>query len=199
MATTITINRTVGDTLTPLVLFLEDSNGDPVSLAGKTVTLDMTNSDGTPVITDGACTAEPTQAFTVDADEDRILCVGHGLADGKQVQVTTDGSLPAGLVSATRYYVGDKTPNDFQLEARPGAPPSGFRVDRQEGEVVDITTNGSGAHSFFAIGMMSYDFTAQQVATPGTYTAAIRVESGSEVDTYPGGDVTLQIVLRARP
>jgi hypothetical protein len=201
MATTLTINRTVGDTLTPLVVFLTDSNSDPVSLAGKTVKFYLENSVGTLVVNGNSShvTAEPTQTFTVDITNDRILCVGHGYKAGQQVQVTTAGSLPGGLASATRYYVGDVTPNDFTLQSRPGAAPSDFRLDAQDGDVVDITTTGSGTHSIFAVGQAQYDFQAADVATAGTFTACFKVDSGGETDTYPGGDVTLQIVLRTRP
>lgn len=202
----IPITRTVGDTLTPLSLMLTDSRGDPISLAGKTVTFDMVDEDETPVITGGVCTAEPTQEFTIQqidpdtplADGHRVACVGHGYQDGWQIEVTSSGTLPAGLAAATRYFIINSTPNDFQLERRPGASAGGQRFYRTSGSLLDITTTGTGTHSMHAIGHALYDFQDAEVADPGVFTAAVKVDEGGEVDSYPGGNAELQITFKER-
>lgn len=195
-----------GDRLNPLVLRLVDDapsdfgrNPDPVDLTGKTVTLDMDDSAGTAVISAGACTAHPTQAFTVDTVDDRILCVGHGYRNGWQIQVSTSGGLPGGLTSGTRYYVEDATPNDFRIVERPGAPPSDFSLQRQSGEVVDITSAGTGTQSMWAIGMLSYTFAANDVDATGSFYLWVKVTSGGVFQSFPNDDGGQELVIYDRP
>ena len=201
MAETISVTRTVGDTLTPLSVLLIDSADDPIPLNGATVKFWMKNAGGSYVVEANTAniTCEPTQSFTVNATTDRVKCVAHGYAEGQQVELTTDGLLPGGLATLTRYYISDPSPNDFLLDSRPGSEPSDFRLDRPSGTLVDITDAGSGNHAVHAIGHAQYDFQASEVSVAGTYSACFRVESGGEVDTYPGGDVEFDIVLLTKP
>lgn len=204
MTQIITLTRKVGDTLTPLSLMITDSNDDPISLAGKTVTFDMEDDAGTAVITDGVCVAEPTQTFTVAAatpdvtiDVDhRVLAIKHGYQDGYQLVLTSTGALPAGLQTSRRYFVKNATPNDFQLEYRPGG--GGGRFYPSAGSLVEITDTGTGIHSMYAIGHLTFDFPDDKVNETGTFPAAVKLDDSGEVDTYPGGDVELQIIFQER-
>lgn len=59
----------------------------------------------------------------------------HGLAEGTAVTLSTTGSLPAGLATATTYYVRNPTTNTFQLAATLG------------GAVINTSSAGSGTHT----------------------------------------------------
>ena len=74
--------------------------------------------------------------FTADAGTDTFTSAGHGLSDNDIVVLTTTGTLPTGLATLTRYYVISSTTNTFQLSATHG------------GSAVDISSTGSGTHSF---------------------------------------------------
>lgn len=78
---------------------------------------------GTSVTADG-----PTNVFTA---------AGHGLNNNDVIMFSNSGgALPTGLSATTRYYVRDKTTNDFKVALTAG------------GAVVDITDGGSGTHKF---------------------------------------------------
>lgn len=66
-----------------------------------------------------AIRAAPTGFSFVDGDvtvgSDSILEAGHGLVTGDKVQLTTSGTLPAGLALATDYYVIRVDANNFKL------------------------------------------------------------------------------------
>ncbi len=71
------------------------------------------------------------------ATSDIITASSHGLSDGNIIFVTTTGTLPAGLSVNTPYYVRDSTTNTFKVSTSAG------------GSAVDITSTGSGVHSFY--------------------------------------------------
>mgnify|MGYP002725572291 CR=1 FL=1 len=74
--------------------------------------------------------------FTVDTGADTIEDVAHGLSNDDIVFLETTGTLPAGLSTNTKYYVVNKTTDDFQLSTTMG------------GSAVDITDSGTGTHSY---------------------------------------------------
>lgn len=76
-------------------------------------------------------------AFTADDATDIFTASTHGLNDGDIVFVRSAGTLPSGLTADTAYYVRDKTTNTFKLSATAG------------GSAIDISTAGSGVHSFY--------------------------------------------------
>lgn len=80
---------------------------------------------------------EDDRAFTVDDSTDTCTSAGHPFANGDIVKPTTDGTLPAPLVSGDDYEmrVAEGEPNDFQLAARVG------------GAVVDFSSTGTGNHT----------------------------------------------------
>lgn len=77
-----------------------------------------------------------TAAFTVTTGTDTIDAVAHGLADGARVRFTTTDTLPAGLKLLVSYFVRNKTDDDFQVSLTAA------------GSIIDITSAGSGTHTF---------------------------------------------------
>lgn len=83
--------------------------------------------------------------FTANAGTDTITSTSHGLNNNDQVNFTSDGSLPGGLTtfeynypwSGEVYYVVNKATNTFQVSLTPG------------GTAVDITSAGSGTHTWY--------------------------------------------------
>lgn len=83
-----------------------------------------------PALTDNTFT------FTTDsAADDKLDATSHPLIDGDRVQLTTTGTLPAGLAADTQYFVVNATANDFELSTTEG------------GSAVDITDDGTGTHT----------------------------------------------------
>ena len=76
--------------------------------------------------------------FTATAATDLLTETAHGLLPDDIIQVSTTGTLPAGLAAATNYYViaSGLTANDWKVSATQG------------GSAVDITTTGTGTHSW---------------------------------------------------
>lgn len=77
--------------------------------------------------------------FTADSGTDVFTATGHGMNDGDVVIVQSTGALPTGLSTLTRYFVVNKTPTTFQLSTTSGGSP------------LNITTNGTGTHSFIVL------------------------------------------------
>ena len=73
--------------------------------------------------------------FTAATATDLLTAADNQLIDGRRVQVSTTGTLPTGLSSATDYYVVNRDGDDFQLAATEG------------GDAIDITSTGSGTHT----------------------------------------------------
>ena len=80
-----------------------------------------------------------TATFTA-ATTDIITSSTHGLSNGDRVELTTTGTLPAGLELDTIYYVMVIDANTFKLSAE--------KVLDGNGTAVDITDTGSGTHTF---------------------------------------------------
>jgi len=84
----------------------------------------------------GSFTGQSSYTFVSDYTWDGYLSTGHALTDGMAVQLTTTGTLPAGLSLATTYFVVDSTVGaQFFLSETHGGP------------VIDITDDGSGTHT----------------------------------------------------
>lgn len=76
----------------------------------------------------------------VTVGTDTINETAHGLLTGEVVQLTTTGTLPAGLSLATDYYVIRVDADNFKLAAS--------AKDAEEGTAVDITAAaGGGTHT----------------------------------------------------
>jgi len=76
----------------------------------------------------------------VTVGTDTINETAHGLLDGDVIQLTSTGTLPAGLALATDYYVIRVDADNFKLAAS--------AKDSEEGVAVDITAAaGGGTHT----------------------------------------------------
>ena len=75
--------------------------------------------------------------FTTSSSSGLLLTDdGHGLSNTNIVQVTTNGTLPAGLSLSTNYYVVSSTTNTFKLSLTSG------------GSAIAYTDDGSGTHKW---------------------------------------------------
>jgi len=115
-------------------------------------------------------------AFTA-AVTDIITSNSHGLVDGDLVQLTTTTTLPAGLSTATNYYVIEATTNTFKLSAILGGVTA-----------VNITDTGSGTHSFNlkgkTISIQDYKVVVLAFNTAASAAFVIKVQ-GSSAQTAP--------------
>lgn len=76
----------------------------------------------------------------VTVGTDTINETAHGMQTGDVVQLTSTGTLPAGLALATNYYVIRVDADNFKLAASP--------ADAENGVAVDITAAaGGGTHT----------------------------------------------------
>lgn len=158
----------VGETGSPLVVLFLDGT-DPVNISDYTPKVYGETAAGGAWIAEGVTgvTANPTKTFTASASENRLTCNGHQLRDGQQV-VFAGATLPGGLTAATRYFVRNATPNDFQVSLRPNST------------VVDISSAGSGSMTFYVVGTVKYEFQTGDVDTAGEFRLEIRLYDSSE-------------------
>lgn len=76
----------------------------------------------------------------VTVGTDNIAETGHGFETGQRVQLTTTGTLPAGLATATDYYIIRVDADNYKLAAS--------LADAEAGTAVDITAAaGGGTHT----------------------------------------------------
>lgn len=98
----------------------------------------------------------PQATTTVVAATDVLTSsAAHGFTVGDKLQFTTATTLPAGLSLLTNYYVIEvPSTTTFKVSATPG------------GTTVDITTTGTGAHTYHLKGRMIYvgDYTHINIA-----------------------------------
>jgi hypothetical protein len=73
--------------------------------------------------------------FTASASDDTLTAAAHGYSTATVLQVSSTGTLPAGLSAATNLYVVNPTLNTFQLSLSEG------------GAAINITDAGSGTHT----------------------------------------------------
>lgn len=74
--------------------------------------------------------------FTADAGTDLLTAAGHPFEELDELEVETDGTLPAPLVASTAYYGKTVTEAEsLKLSATPG------------GAAINITTTGTGVHT----------------------------------------------------
>lgn len=183
-----TVTRTQSDTLLPLNSIISIGD-DPLNLADfDEVVFRMTTQSApfTVICNNLATIIQPTSVFTANATTDRLTKVRHGIKAGDQVILASAGTLPLPLVASVPYFARDVSPNEFGLAATP------------EGAAIDLTTAGTGQHTYFVVGSVQFDFAAEHVASPGFYTAYFVIVDGGERQTVPynGATLTVQIVGR---
>ena len=167
--------RMIGSTLLPLNSIIYRGS-DPLDLSSYTVKFQMEGeTNGTVKVAESTTgvTAHPTQTFTANATTNLLTCNQHGVKAGDQIVVSTTTTLPGGLAASTRYFAVDIGPNDFALATRPNGP------------VIDITSTGSGTHSFYVVGSVQKVFLAADMDTAGRYSAWWTVVSGSDFAAAP--------------
>lgn len=131
-------------------------------------------------------------AFTADAGTDVITTTGYDIATFSRVQLTTTGTLPAGLSLATDYWTVRQSATTSKLATS--------YDNAESGVFVDITDTGTGTHTI-TVGLPRYTDgagvmpfitcnTACGAATPNlsiTYTDADGNTGNTTPATLPAG------------
>lgn len=172
--------RMLGDTYKPLNSIIKYGD-DPLDIGSLTVKFRMEQDDGASVIAEATTgvTKQPTVTFTVDTTRDVIKATAHGikkmLADGlpAQVVLASTTTIPAGLTVAIRLFPVNVTENEFQLALTANGP------------AIDITSTGTGTHTYYIVGSVQKTFLAADVDTAGRYRAWWSVYSGSDGSSAP--------------
>lgn len=79
-------------------------------------------------------------AASVNTTADTMTATAHGMATGLKGQFTTTTTLPAGLSLLTDYYIIKVDANTFRVASS--------LVNAQAGTYIDLTTQGTGTHTF---------------------------------------------------
>jgi hypothetical protein len=179
-----THTRTLTDTRTPLGAKLTQG-GKPIDLTGLTVYATMESDDGTveqsPTVT--GVTIQPTTTFTADVSGNRLVANDHRVEVGDQIIVATETTLPGGLAAATRYFARDVEDNSFAV------------ATTRDGLPVTITSAGTGAHTYYVVGSVEYDFAESNVDVAGDYWFWFVVSEGGETDTFPHDGRKFKVVI----
>lgn len=131
--------------------------------------------DGAAPAIDASSLAAATAACTANDGTDVITSVGHGLANGQAVRLTTTGALPGGLALNTTYWIRDATTDTFKLAATSG------------GAALDITSAGTGTHTWTrTASLITVDSLGVAATSPATVTVKLdQVDTaGLTADTY---------------
>ncbi len=166
------ITRVYGNN-SPINILVAPVGIGPIDLSAYTPKITIEDSSGTAVVTAATTglTVQPTQNFTADATTDRLTCYQHGIREGDQLLLTTNAAdLPAGLLTATRYFAVNIDEVSWQVSLR------------AQGAAVDITDAGTGTHSFAIVGSLQY--LPQSTYAVGLYSAWIELV-GSTTDILP--------------
>lgn len=170
------------DTLTPWSIYISEFNGTVPDLDDYDSVEFHAWSDAACPATDlvawtsSNVTSQPTKAFASDTTVGikSLYCVNHGLRTGMQVKLTTSGTLPTGLATASRYYVVRVNGHNFWLcKQRTGTP-------------IEITDTGSGTHNFEILGHVQYQPQAADVDTAGAFRCEVRIVGSAVNETFPG-------------
>lgn len=183
-----TWKRTKGATYLPENVLIT-SYGNPLDLSALTAKVYIVNSDDSSDIVANnvttGLTVHPTQTFTANATTDLLTCNAHGLDTQHPVVVATSGTLPGGLSASTWYYPVQITPNRFGLSETPN------------GSVIDITSAGTGNHTFYVVGSLQVDLQSTWVDAVGKFNVYLNLYSGSEFATVPIDDMGILLVVSA--
>lgn len=139
------VSRVTGDN-SPINFRVSFKDSGPVDLSSHTPQITIEKDDGTAIVTAATTglTVQPSQTFTADASTDLLTCYEHGAKDADQVLLTTTGTLPAPLATATRYFIVQRSDIAFGLASTPG------------GAQINLTDAGSGTHGFKIVGSGQY-------------------------------------------
>ena len=73
----------------------------------------------------------------VDTANDLVNITAHGLAENDEIEIESDGSVPAPLAESTKYFNRSTDPDEIKFGITSG------------GTVIDLTTQGTGALNVF--------------------------------------------------
>jgi hypothetical protein len=178
MAADFTIKR--NDLLRNVIIIASDAVG-PVDLDGVTATFRMVNVlTGAVKVNDAPATAAASIPFT--ASGATISAPAHNLNNNENVTVKTTGALPGNLSTSQKYFVVGATQNALGLALIPGGP------------AIVTSGAGSGTHSLLS-GRVTYEWTAGDTNTPGTYSAEFTTLRGGLPFSFPNADPFLIEVI----
>ncbi len=126
-------------------------------------------------------TRDSGQTFTTDfATDDKLDITSHGFSNDDRIMVTSSSQdLPAGLDSATVYYVINATTNDFELSLT------------SSGSAVELTDNGTGTHT-------AKQVTEITLANDGEYESGKNILTGSvDISGQSSGTSIKYIIVTA--
>lgn len=103
-----------------------------------------------------------TQGVTTEVDQvnDSVTIPSHSLVTGLKGQLTTTGTLPAGLAAATDYFIIKIDANTVKFASS--------LDNAKAGTAIDITSDGSGVHTF----------------TSSTLSATLKLQSSVDGKTW---------------
>lgn len=109
-------------------------NGTPFLVAGaKTISIQAVIDVNTP-------SAGLSAAAAVNTTDNTITKAAHGFTTGLKGQFTTSGGLPDGLSTSTDYFIIVVDADTYKVASS--------LVNAQAGTAIDITTQGTGNHTF---------------------------------------------------
>lgn len=133
------------------------------------------------IVANDAIAPQSAVVTITDATPGVVTLAAHGFLAGVEIELTSTGTLPAGLSTATPYYVVDPTTNTFELAATPG------------GSAITTTSAGSGVHTattvpapttqIFKAKVMSFTTNFGTVDNVTAAKMTIEISSGSIAET----------------
>ena len=129
-----------------------------------------------------------TTAFGTDANA--LNATAHGFSNGDRVQLTSTGTLPAGLATATDYWVINKTAGAIELSAtRTGSTP------------VTLTSDGTGTHTATRM-IADYDAVSECANWTDTHKAVgvayLYIRLKNNIDLFPNVLPQISAVVKGR-
>ena len=122
-----------------------------------------------------------SQAAEVDPATDTFrTAAAHGLTNGLYLQLITNGTLPNGLDSATRYYVVNASGSTFRLSRTPS------------GQAIDVTDPGTGVHTFVEQGVTRPDHQARNIVVDRCYFTAAPFDNVRRAIGMHGSNITVR-------
>jgi hypothetical protein len=113
---------------------------------------------------------KPWQRYdlSVSADDDKVSCSAHGLANGTQVTIT-EKTGANGLTKGSDYYVRARTDDDFKLA-----------TTNSDGAIVNVTSNGKLDLRLKADNTAGFILTGIQLDADGKETDTVVVRTNTD-------------------
>lgn len=172
-----------GDRLPILSITARDSLG-PVDLSGYSAVLRAVNVFTGATKINAAATIATDPTFTVDANTDTLTLAGGTVIENQDVTLKTSGALPGGLSASKKYFCVNVSANGATCKLS----------ESKGGTAVNITSAGSGTHTLIAA-RVTYEWTALDTDTAGTYHAQIEATKDGKRLTFPNdSNITIEIL-----